>query len=151
MWLSSSSLVKGLSCFLKSYVQCFPDVFPFVFLFLDVAKRKALRDLLKDNCEESFLRSCGKFMVLIPRVTLWFLLKSASDYLYLSGSQSHQQPHGSQMLNPYHLRNIVALLTLLPFSYIISRSKRFPRMNFRISICLLDQYCILVTLQRPSF
>ena len=58
----------------------------------------------KTTAKESSLRWCGKFMVLIPRETLWFLLKSVCDYLDLSGSQSHRQPHGSQMLNPYHLK-----------------------------------------------
>ena len=58
------------------------------------------------------------------------LLKSASDYLYLSGSQSHHQPHGSH-INPYHLRNTAALLTLLPFILYHIQVQEVPQDEFQ--------------------
>ena len=58
-------------------------------------------------------------------------MKSVCDYLYLSGSQSNRQPHGSQMLNPYHLRNIAAILTLLPFILYHRQVQEVPQDEFQ--------------------
>ena len=56
---------------------------------------------------------------------------SACDYLDLSGSESRHQPHGSQMLNPYHLGNTAVLLTLLPFILYHLQVQEVPQDEFQ--------------------
>ena len=58
-------------------------------------------------------------------------MKSVCDYLDLSGSQSYRQPHGSQMFNLYHLRNIAAILTLLPFILYHLQVQEVPQDEFQ--------------------
>ena len=98
---------------------------------MDVAQREALHDILKHDCEGVFVRWCGKFIVLILRDTLGRLLKSACDYLDLSGSQGRHKAHGSQMSNPYHLRNTAAPLTLLPFILYHLQVQEVPQDEFQ--------------------
>ena len=68
------------------------------------------------------------FMVLLLRETSLCLFKIACE---LPEIQSHHQPHGSPMLNPYHLRNTAALLTLLPFILYHLQVQEVPQDEFQ--------------------